>query len=84
MMIKKNKKYIPVLVVDFGSQTTQLILRRIREIGVYCEVISYHHIIEKIKEFQPKAIIFSGGPSSAFDKFSPKDLMIFKEYFSFA
>ena len=49
-MIKINKKYIPVLVVDFGSQTTQLILRRIREIGVYCEVISYHHIVEKIKE----------------------------------
>lgn len=68
----KNKKYIPVLVIDFGSQTTQLILRRIREIGVYCEVVSYNNIIDKIKEFNPKAIIFSGGPASAFDKFSPK------------
>ena len=48
-MIKKNKKHVPVLVVDFGSQTTQLILRRIREIGVYCEIISYHKIIDKIK-----------------------------------
>jgi len=49
-MIKNNKKYVPVLVVDFGSQTTQLILRRIREIGIYCEVISYHQIIDKIKK----------------------------------
>ena len=48
-MINKNKKIVPVLVVDFGSQTTQLILRRIREIGIYCEVISYHQIIDKIK-----------------------------------
>ena len=71
-MIKKNKKNIPVLVVDFGSQTTQLILRRVREIGVYCEVVSYNDIIDKIKEFAPKAIIFSGGPSSAFEKYSPK------------
>ena len=37
-MIKKDKKHIPVLVVDFGSQTTQLILRRVREIGIYCEI----------------------------------------------
>ena len=71
-MIIKDKKHIPVLVVDFGSQTTQLILRRVREIGIYCEVISYNQIIDKIKELQPKAIIFSGGPSSAFNKFSPK------------
>ena len=71
-MKKKDKKHIPVLVVDFGSQTTQLILRRVREIGIYCEVISYNQIIDKIKEHQPKAIIFSGGPSSAFNRFSPK------------
>ena len=71
-MIKKNKKYVPVLVVDFGSQTTQLILRRVREIGVYCEVISFNQFHNKIKEIKPKAIILSGGPSSAFHKFSPK------------
>ena len=51
-MIKNNKKYVPVLVVDFGSQTTQLILRRIREIGIYCEVISYYLIMDKIKELK--------------------------------
>ena len=71
-MVKKNRKNVPVLVVDFGSQTTQLILRRIREIGVYCEVVSHNKIIDSIKEFKPKAIIFSGGPSSAFERFSPK------------
>ena len=71
-MLKEDKKYVPVLVVDFGSQTTQLILRRIREIGVYCEITSSNQIIDKIKELQPKAIIFSGGPSSAFHRFSPK------------
>ena len=71
-MVKKNRKNVPVLVVDFGSQTTQLILRRVREIGVYCEVISHNNIIDSIKEFRPKAIIFSGGPSSAFERFSPK------------
>ena len=78
-MIKKNKKFVPIVVVDFGSQTTQLILRRIRDLGVYCEVISHHNIIKKIEEFQPKGIIFSGGPSSAFDKFSPKvDSKVYK------
>ena len=71
-MVEKNKKTVPVLVVDFGSQTTQLILRRIRDIGVYCEVITYNDIMQNIKKSKPKAIIFSGGPSSAFDKFSPK------------
>ena len=78
-MFKKNKKHIPVLVVDFGSQTTQLILRRIRELGVYCEVVSYYNLMNNIKEFQPKAIIFSGGPSSAFNKSSPK---VAKEIFN--
>ena len=46
-MVKKNEKYVPVLVIDFGSQTTQLILRRIREIGVYCEITSSNQIIDK-------------------------------------
>ena len=71
-VVKNKNKNVPVLVVDFGSQTTQLILRRIREIGVYCEVVSYNNIIDRIKQFRPKAIIFSGGPSSAFERFSPK------------
>ena len=54
-MTKNNKKYVPVLVVDFGSQTTQLILRRIREIGIYCEahnvrmqIFKHSLIVQKI------------------------------------
>ena len=81
-MIKKKNKVIPVLVVDFGSQTTQLILRRIRELGVYCEAVSYNNIIDKINVYQPKAIILSGGPASAFKKFSPKiDKRVFEIIF---
>ena len=67
-----EKKHVPVLVVDFGSQTTQLILRRVRELGVYCEVVSHKDIFKCIKECSPKAIIFSGGPASAFKKNAPK------------
>ncbi len=63
---------ISVLVIDYGSQTTQLILRRIREFKVYCEVISYKNIYSNIKKIKPNAIILSGGPSSAFDIKSPK------------
>ena len=69
-MIKK--KLIPLLVVDFGSQTTQLILRRARELGVYCEVISYKNLRNSIIEYKPKALILSGGPSSVFLRTSPK------------
>ena len=53
-----------VLVLDFGSQYTQLIARRVREAKVYCEIFPYNAGIEKIKEFNPKGIILSGGPSS--------------------
>ena len=70
--MNKVKNYKPsVFVIDFGSQTTQLILRRIREIGVYCEVISYKDL-DKILKKPPKALIFSGGPSSAFLKNAPR------------
>ena len=68
--MKKNT-HIPVLVVDFGSQTTQLIIRRIRELCVYCEIVAYKDILVSIKKYSPKAIILSGGPSSAFKKKSP-------------
>ena len=70
--MKNNEKNIPVLVVDFGSQTTQLILRRIRELGVYCEIVSYKNLMFEVKKYSPKALIFSGGPSSAFVNSSPK------------
>ncbi len=53
-----------VLVVDFGGQYNQLIARRVREANVYCELISYEKIEEKIKEKNPIGLIFTGGPSS--------------------
>lgn len=54
-----------VLVLDFGGQYNQLIARRVRENNVYCEVMAYNTSIEKIKEINPKGIIFTGGPDVA-------------------
>lgn len=55
-----------VVVLDFGGQYNQLIARRVRECNVYCEIYSYKTDIEKIKELQPKGIIFTGGPNSVY------------------
>jgi GMP synthase (glutamine-hydrolysing) len=60
-----------VLILDFGSQYTQLIARRIREMNVFCEILACNVPFEKIKEFKPDAIILSGGPSSVYDKDAP-------------
>lgn len=60
-----------VLIIDFGSQVTQLIARRIRELGVYSEVKNPDISFEKIKEINPTAIIFSGGPSSVYEEGAP-------------
>lgn len=57
--------HIPILIIDFGSQLTKLIARRVRESGIYCEIIPFQHINENyLKEIQPKGIILSGSPSS--------------------
>lgn len=61
-----------ILILDFGSQFTQLIARRIRESKVYCEIHPYNLSLAKIKKFNPKGIILSGGPSSVYDKKAPK------------
>jgi GMP synthase (glutamine-hydrolysing) len=61
-----------VLILDFGSQTTQLIARRVREIGVYCEIWPFSSSLEKIKGFAPKAVILSGGPASVHEGGSPR------------
>ncbi|MGO9379848.1 MAG: glutamine-hydrolyzing GMP synthase [Dissulfurispiraceae bacterium] len=68
-----------ILVLDFGSQYTQLIARRIRENKVYSEIFPFNASLEKIKAFAPKGIILSGGPASVYDKGAPVcDLEIFK------
>ncbi len=60
-----------VLIIDFGSQVTQLIARRIREFGVYSEVKNPDISINEIKKINPKAIIFSGGPNSVYEDGAP-------------
>jgi GMP synthase (glutamine-hydrolysing) len=60
-----------ILILDFGSQYTQLIARRVREAQVYCEIHPFSLKLEKIKAFDPKGIILSGGPSSIYDKGAP-------------
>lgn len=65
-----TKNYI--LIIDFGSQVTQLIARRIRELGIFCEVKNYDIKIESIKNNLPKGIIFSGGPASVYESDAPK------------
>ena len=61
-----------ILILDFGAQYTQLIARRIREIGVYCEIWAWDHDPEEIAAFAPKGIIFSGGPESTTEAGAPR------------
>ena len=60
-----------VLIVDFGSQVTQLIARRLRETGVYCEIHPFDKVEAMLDAFQPKAVILSGGPASVHEAESP-------------
>ncbi|MBV1915745.1 MAG: glutamine-hydrolyzing GMP synthase [Pseudomonadales bacterium] len=62
----------PLLILDFGSQYTQLIARRIREAGVYCEIHAYEHADKVIAKFQPAGIILSGGPETVTNTETPR------------
>ena len=53
-----------ILIIDFGAQYTQLIARRVRELGVYCEIYAFDASDAAVREFAPKGIILSGGPES--------------------
>ncbi|CUW41684.1 GMP synthetase (glutamine aminotransferase) [Magnetospirillum sp. XM-1] len=62
-----------ILIVDFGSQVTQLIARRVREAGVYCEIHPFNRVsVDSIRDFGPKGVILSGGPASVADFGSPR------------
>lgn len=61
-----------VLILDFGGQYNELIARRVREAGVYCEVLPYSTPLERIQSMAPKGIIFTGGPSSVYAESAPK------------
>ena len=79
MKIKKQRTKETILILDFGSQFTQLIARRIRESKVFSRIVPYNISIEAIKEMNPKGIILSGGPMSVYDKDAPMpDKEIFK------
>ena len=60
-----------ILILDFGSQTTQLIARRIREAGVYCEIHPFHRPLAALAALHPKGIVLSGSPASVYDTDAP-------------
>jgi len=67
-----------ILILDFGSQVTQLIARRVREQSVYCEIHPYNMSVSRIREYRPRGIILSGGPSSVYDADAPhSDLAVY-------
>ena len=61
-----------ILILDFGGQYNQLIARRVRECGVYCEIVPYDYALDKIKAKDPRGIIFTGGPNSVYGEDTPK------------
>lgn len=60
-----------VLIIDFGGQYSQLIARRVRECGIYCEIVPYTYSLEKIRAKNPKGIIFTGGPKNVSEEGAP-------------
>ncbi|NDI34996.1 glutamine-hydrolyzing GMP synthase [Chengkuizengella sediminis] len=66
-----SKPHEMIVVLDFGGQYNQLIARRIRDLGVYSELLPYNTPVDKILELNPKGIVFSGGPSSVYEENSP-------------
>src|SRR5687768_10125492 len=65
-------RHATVLIIDFGSQVTQLIARRVREVGVYSEVVPFDKADAAMAALKPRAVILSGGPASVPDGDSPR------------
>ncbi len=69
----ENISHDRLLIIDFGSQVTQLIARRLRELNVYCEIHPYQNVTDQfLTDFAPRAVILSGGPASVLDAGSPR------------
>lgn len=69
--MKRQTLFDKILILDFGSQYTQLIARRVRECQIYSEIHPYDIPVERVKSLSPKGIIFSGGPASVYEKQAP-------------
>lgn len=67
-----NNEHQTVLILDFGSQYTQLIARRVREAGVYCEILPFNASIDSIRAKNPRGLILSGSPSSVYSQDAPR------------
>jgi GMP synthase (glutamine-hydrolysing) len=82
---KQYMKHVPIVVLDFGSQYTQIIARKLRESGVYSEIVPYSESIEDIMARTPKGIILSGGPASVYakDAYHPDALQYLNLVFQF-
>lgn len=70
--LNARKDHDTIIILDFGSQYTQLIARRVREAGVFCELLPFNASPEEIRSRKPKGIIFSGSPASIYDPQSPR------------
>jgi GMP synthase (glutamine-hydrolysing) len=70
-LAEENSRHDTIVILDFGSQYTQLIARRIRELKVYCEILPYHTAVEALARRAPKGVILSGGPASVYDDGAP-------------
>jgi GMP synthase (glutamine-hydrolysing) len=70
--LTNNTHHETIIILDFGSQYTQLIARRIREAGVYCEILPFNTPAERIFERRPKGLILSGSPASVYHEGAPK------------
>src|SRR5689334_5037543 len=70
-MTAQSATHDKILIIDFGSQVTQLIARRVREEGVYCEIVPFGRAEQAFREMAPKGVILSGGPASVLDRDAP-------------
>ncbi|MEM9267714.1 MAG: GMP synthase (glutamine-hydrolyzing), partial [Pseudomonadota bacterium] len=71
--MSKAEQHQTLLIIDFGSQVTQLIARRLREASVYCEIHPYQSVDQALLDrLNPQAIILSGGPASVLEEDSPR------------
>ena len=72
LFLTQETQHETIIVLDFGSQYTQLIARRVREAGVYCEILPFNTPIQTIEARQPKGLILSGSPSSVYQEDAPR------------